>query len=533
MKSKIMIAILAVVVCLLGVTATLYIEHDDHEHDNLQPPGTSCDNSEHEDEKEHGQEEQAIELTAEEIQEIGLETAVAGSGTIDIHISLTGEISVNQDRMAHIVPVVGGIVRQTNKKLGDAVKEGEVIAWLESSELGKAKMNYLGKWAEMTCCSLDLTRAQKIQDSTVKLLGILADSPSLETLQNVNGIEMGDNLGKLISAYAEYSFAKAAYEREKLLFEQKISSEEDYLKTQNAFKKAFAQYNAARDSISFEVKRTLLEANRARQLQSMQLKNAERQLKMMGLTDENIKELELLAENQISIPAGEPDCDNPDCTECVRKKEAANKSTAALKKAEERLAWYSLAAPFDGTIIEKHIVPGELVGNESSVYVVADLSSVWVDLQVYPKDLKYIKEGQKVTISADSEIPKANGTISYVGPVVGAQSRTALARVILDNSSGVFRPGLFVTALATVSETQAKVVVPKDTIQSLQGRKCVFIKDAHGFEPAFIEIGLENTNHAEILSGLAAGQEYVTKGTFALKAKIVTSTFDSHAGHGH
>ena len=83
------------------------------------------------------------------------------------------------------------------------------------------------------------------------------------------------------------------------------------------------------------------------------------------------------------------------------------------------------------------------------------------------------------------------------------------------------------------SEKQVKVLVPKNAIQSLEGRKCVFIKDDHGFEPAFIEIGLDNTTHVEILSGLTAGREYVTEGAFALKSKIVTSTLDSHAGHGH
>ena len=116
---------------------------------------------------------------------------------------------------------------------------------------------------------------------------------------------------------------------------------------------------------------------------------------------------------------------------------------------------------------------------------------------------------------------------------MGSESRTALARVVLANESGVFRPGLFITAQVAVSKTQAKVVVPKDAIQSLEGQKCVFIKDEHGFEPAFVEIGLENASHVEILSGLAAGQEYVTKGAFVLKSKIVTSTLDSHAGHGH
>ena len=74
-------------------------------------------------------------------------------------------------------------------------------------------------------------------------------------------------------------------------------------------------------------------------------------------------------------------------------------------------------------IVEKHIV----VGTESEVYVIADLSSVWVDLQIYTKDLKVIKTGQEVIIFADSEIPDAGGIINYVGPIVGSESRTVPA----------------------------------------------------------------------------------------------------------
>ena len=158
MKSKIMIAILAVVVCLFGFIATRYTEHDNHEHDHLQPYGTSCDNGEYEDEKGHGQEEQAIELTAEEIQEIGLETAVAGSGIIDIHINLTGEISVNQDRMAHIVPRTVGVVTEVRKKLGDVVKTGEIIAVIESRQLADAKAGYLGAVERYEMAKLSFNR---------------------------------------------------------------------------------------------------------------------------------------------------------------------------------------------------------------------------------------------------------------------------------------------------------------------------------------------------------------------------------------
>ncbi|MHC4478580.1 MAG: efflux RND transporter periplasmic adaptor subunit, partial [Planctomycetota bacterium] len=241
---------------------------------------------------EHGQ-EPVVELSAENVKRYGIEVGRAGPGEFEVRVSVPGEIVINTDRMAHIVPTVPGIVRQVTKKLGDTTKAGEIIAWLESEDLGKTKIDYLGKWSEISCCALDLTRAQQIHDNTIKLLEVLKTSPSLETLQNTNGIAMGENRSKLISAYAECSFAKAAYLREKALVEQKFTSKQDFLQAENAFKKADAQYTAVRDSVAFDVQRNLLETRRDQQLHRMQLKGAERQLKILGLTNENIKELEL------------------------------------------------------------------------------------------------------------------------------------------------------------------------------------------------------------------------------------------------
>jgi cobalt-zinc-cadmium efflux system membrane fusion protein len=104
---------------------------------------------------------------------------------------------------------------------------------------------------------------------------------------------------------------------------------------------------------------------------------------------------------------------------------------------------------------------------------------------------------------------------------------------VLPNSTGVFRPGLFITARVAIDNIEADVIVPKDAIQTLDGKKCVFIKDEHGFEPTFVNLGQSNTGFVQVTSGLDPGQQYVTKGAFELKAKIVTSTLDSHAGHGH
>ncbi|NQT03452.1 MAG: efflux RND transporter periplasmic adaptor subunit [Planctomycetes bacterium] len=487
---------------------------------------------EHSDEHE---DEQVIELTEEQINEIGIKLATAGSGKLEIYVNLLGEVAVNSDRMAHIVPTVPGIVRQVVKNIGDNVIAGEVIAWLESTKLGGAKVQYLARQSEISCCSIELVRAQEVYDNTMKLLETLKSSPSLETLQNMNGTAMGMNRSLLVSSYAEFTFARETYLREKDLYEKKVSSKGDFLKAESAFKKADAQYVATRDSVNFEVYRNLLEARRSQNTREIELKAAEQLLYVLGLTAEDVNDLAVLSKNQGTQAKEEEECTDPNCTECAAKSAAKGQDAdfSDLRITNEKLAWYPIRSPFEGTVIDKNITLGEVVKDDSEVFVVADLNTVWVDLHVYQKDLMTIHKGQKVVISAGQTMPDITSVINYVGPVVGKDSRTALARVVVSNESGMFRPGLYVTAKVLVDDVEADIVLPKEAVQTLNGEKCVFIKDAHGFEPVFVTIGRSAADYVEVTAGLKAGRQYVTKGAFELKARIITSTLGSHAGHGH
>ncbi|MHC4637614.1 MAG: efflux RND transporter periplasmic adaptor subunit [Planctomycetota bacterium] len=543
-------AIIIAIVLLLGIIAWIisksdsdHTDHDGHGHAQIEVHDEHEDEHEGEHEGEHGdededahQEGQAIELSEEQIKELGIELATAISGKIDVYMSLPGEITFNANKLAHIVPTVPGIVRQVVKDIGDTVVAGEIVAWIESTKVGGAKLDYLAKQSEVSCCSIELVRAKEVYDNTLKLLETLKDSPSLETLQKTNGTAMGMNRSRLVSSYAEFIFARETYLREKDLYEKKISSKEDFLKAQRAFNIADAEYVAMRDSINFEVKRDLLETQRAQQIREIELQAAIRLLYLHGLTAKDMENLSSLAKYQNSqANQEEEDCNDPNCTECAVKSatKGQDETGADISIANEKIAWYPIRSPFEGTIINKHISLGEFITEASDILIVADLSSVWVDLHVHPKDLMKIRKGQRVVISAGQAIPDAEGVISYVGPVVGAESRTALARVVLPNSTGVFRPGLFITAEVAIDNIEADVIVPKDAIQILEGKKCVFIRDDHGFEPSFITVGQSNAGFVQVTSGLEPGWQYVTKGAFELKAKIVTSTLDSHAGHGH
>ncbi|MHC4438539.1 MAG: efflux RND transporter periplasmic adaptor subunit, partial [Planctomycetota bacterium] len=412
---------------------------------------------------DHGN-EQVVDLTEDEIKRYAIELGTAGPGQIDVLVQVPGQIMINTDRMAHIMPNASGVVRRVFKNVGEKVKTGEILAWLESSELGKAKVDYLTKWAELGCCSMDLTRAEQISDSTTELLETLKSSPPLETIRETGGEALDSNHTLLVSTYAELVLARSAYEREKSLYEKKISSEKDYLAAENAFKKADAKYAATRDSVAFEVQRNLLEAQRAQQVRQIELKGAERNLYVLGLSIEDINNIQLYAQDQ--KPGGSEEiCNDPNCPECVAKRAAqqgqpislttnaddinglrliihehdhnegqecndpncpncaaehdheheegeeekcndlncncpecaaerveqaatqAHEHEIEVSNQDERLAWYPLRAPFDATVIEKHITLGEKLSGESSAFTVADLSTVWVDLNIYQKDL--------------------------------------------------------------------------------------------------------------------------------------------------
>ncbi len=192
---------------------------------------------------------------------------------------------------------------------------------------------------------------------------------------------------------------------------------------------------------------------------------------------------------------------------------------------------YKITAPFNGTVIEKHVAIGEAVEDDTKVFVVADLSSVWVDLDIYQKDLAFVRKGQSVIISTGHGLPDVSSRISYVGPLVGEETRTALARVVLPNKGGKWRPGLFVTALVATSDTKMPIVVPKTALQMVEERVSIFVKIKDGFEVRAVKTGKEDKTQVEIISGLKPGERYVVKGAFTLKAQASKGAFES--GHSH
>lgn len=204
-----------------------------------------------------------------------------------------------------------------------------------------------------------------------------------------------------------------------------------------------------------------------------------------------------------------------------------------LRNTDKELTLYELRAPSEGVIIEKHAALGEVLDSHTRSFTIADLSQVWVNLTVYQKDLPFIQLGQQVMISTRfGLIDKTSSfsSISWLSPVLDETTRSATARVIIDNPEGHWRPGLFVSGKVSITSSKAKVVIPLSALQTVAGQTIVFVQHAEGaFEAQAIHTGRRDYRQVEVLQGLKIGQTYVSQNAFVLKAQSQKGSF----GHGH
>lgn len=193
------------------------------------------------------------------------------------------------------------------------------------------------------------------------------------------------------------------------------------------------------------------------------------------------------------------------------------------------LTRYDIVAPLDGVVIAKHIAVGEYWSDGAAVFTVADLSTVWIELAVFPRDLARVRPGQSVEIFTEERPTPLIGEVIHVGPVVTASSRTVTARVVLNNPDGRLRPGLFVTARLAEEHVHVPVLVDRAALQTIEGQSCVFVRQGSGFLAQPVTVGRDDDACVELLGGVEPGQEYVATQSFLMKAELGKS----EAEHSH
>jgi cobalt-zinc-cadmium efflux system membrane fusion protein len=391
-KQKVAIAVMVVVALVLAalmLMPKLAANRGADTHENKDAHGSDAVASREDDHA--GDQREKIALDDAQIKAAGIVVAAAAPAQIRVAISLPGEIRFNEDRTAHVVPKLSGVVTAVLADLGQTVKQGQVLAVIASSGLSEQR-------------------------------------------------------SELLSAQRRLALAATTLDRERRLWQDKISAEQDYLLAKQAMSEA-----------------------------EIAVQNARQKLSAFG---------------------------------------AGAASGSDLNRLE-------LRAPFDGIVMEKHLALGEAVKEDANVFTISDLSTVWAEIAVPPKDLNLVRVGETVTVKASSFDAQANGKITYVGSLLGEQTRTAKARVALANPDRAWRPGLFVSVDVPSTQTGvAAVTVGTGAIQTLEDKQVVFVKVAGGFRPQAVTPGRSDGKLTEIVQGLSVGAQYAAAGSFVLKAEL-------------
>lgn len=196
----------------------------------------------------------------------------------------------------------------------------------------------------------------------------------------------------------------------------------------------------------------------------------------------------------------------------------------------EEAASLTLRAPFAGRVLDRKVTPGSLFEALQPLVTIADLSTVWVFLNAYEKDLRLLHEGLSVTIRTEA-FPEETfrGRVDYLGSVVDEKTRSVRVRATVDNPAEKLRPGMFVKAHVDVPKPQTEshpvLAVPQPAIQTLEGRTTVFVETEPGvFVRRLVETGHTFEGFTEVLSGVKTGDLVVTEGSFVLKSEFARAT---------
>jgi len=253
----------------------------------------------------------------------------------------------------------------------------------------------------------------------------------------------------------------------------------------------------------------------------------------MAAADANLRRERDLADKQISSVREREVAEAQSATERAARRAAEQRlraiglTTADIKAVDERDdgGRVPIRAPLSGTVIERLVTLGQAVERATDAFKIADLSKVWVLLDLYEKDLARVRPGLDVEVRTEALPGEVfRGRVAYVAPVIDQATRAATVRVEIDNRSRKLHIGQLVTAtlIGSATSTAAPVlVVPVAALQRIEGKPTVFVKTEHGFERRAIELGISGRDQVEVRAGLAENESVAGQGAFLLKSELL------------
>ncbi len=349
-------------------------------------------------------------------QNSAIETEIVSPQSIAGVIPATGKILVPENSVAVIGPVNQGRIVRLYAGQGTRVRKGQKLAELESADIDQAEADYLKALA--------------------------------------------DYENALRSSAAEVKLAQQSYDRNKQLYEQKITAGKNLQSAEHDLEVAKA---AAENSVN-GTKAALVAARR--------------KLLILGINDATID---------------------------------------ALAKKTDLAATFSLNSPIDGIVVERNATVGASVGTDANLFKIIDLSRVWIDADVFEKDLPRVRPGQEVRLTVTA-FPGStfSGKVILINSVVDPETRTVKVRTEVANPDGRLKPDMFANVQIVTDLNRAAISIPQSAVLSDEGKTIVFVAAGNGYQKRQVQAGIQNNDRVEIVDGISAGDKVVVKGNYLL-----------------
>ena len=470
----------------------------------------------------HGDEAVSTEVTLSEaaMRQHEITTVPVKVQMLRPTFSVPARVAFNHETMAHVGTLVKGRVSDMNVHLGDTIKKGDVLFTIESPELGMTQNAFLKALDSEAAARPALQLAQN-NAGVAQAQAAVKAAEAMLTLAN--------NPSFVAQAKGKLDAAKPVLQRATELFAsgKKLAVEGALAATELKRREAAVQ-TATADVQSAEA---ALAQAKAQQTSDIVTIKAKTEAADAGLKAAQAQQAKTLGEAQSALQSAQSTV----ATARNRLMLFGMSHEAIGKQAKDRAltSHFIVRAPLNGTVVEREVTLGEIANpSQPHLLVLANLSKVWVLIELPPTRAKGLKPGQSITLVNEETDYRTDAKLTYVSPLVNPETRTVQARVELENTNGQWRPGQFLTAqLPAGAAPKETLAVPVSAVQMVDGQPTVYMltKKQNTFKARAIAVGQPVGEWLPVLKGLAANEQVVTKGSFLLKAEFGKAG----AGHDH
>lgn len=505
--------------------------------------------------------DEQVVLTGAQQKAVGLRVEPVSLGTSTDVLTAPGQVVPDETRFVYITPRATGLVRSVSAREGQQVKAGDLLAMIDSPEVAQARFDLYTQLQDQEVARSQANWEETVYANTIALLDRVRAGDSPDAIDKAfENRPVGSSREQLIRAYTSLRLAKATFERNQELYNQKIISVKQFEMARTEYESALATYQSLTEQMSYMAGLSLRRAQQALRKAETATRVARARLRMFAVNPDGtlpaIKDGKVVgvgpdgtlaalgADHEHDAPALQPD-GTPAGPSQAKEDDGGKPApvapigshhdlaapdgsslAAASLSGDKPVSTYPVWAPFDGTIIDRMlIVPGVSVDLASRLFTLADLSTVWIEVHIHESNYGAIargREGKVEFVSPAYPGETFEAEVLYTGDMVDAKTRSLRLMARAQNPQRKLKPGMFVDVTLRIPQDRPAVLVPSSALLSEGTEQYVFVQvGPERFERRQVVPGHVHDGQTEVVKGLAAGDAVVTQGVFKLKAQML------------